>query len=858
MASQARTEFFEFLVRDLSVLSSFCDVVVSPSEKARFAVLCNILVDFFESQGLSVKLLCWAITREIRQQVDASQGTLFRGSTIATQIIHAFLKNVGASYLKTLTAEVLSEISAVNNSFEVNPISGVSNNEIQQNVALLISIAKKFVAVLHANIDSCPLALRVVLSHVKYEVSRKYPMLCRVILSSILFLRFICPALVSPEEYNLVPNALRPNTKRGLVLLSKVMQNVANGIEFRQTEQHMQRFNSFIVENRRSLAEILDKLSDIKEIIKNDDFKKESEAAEMTDSGYDKSQDMNSELANYILARRSLWNVASQRIDEVYNILSLTIQQNLSKIEQSLIQNAKASTAVRLRQLVQKLNLKEENDNIRSSLQNKITTARNNLTNTLQSPSPSSSVPPATKTNTESREQTPAKSNTNNTSVCDSERSMTRELQTTAKLNAELAESNRQLLAKIEELQNERVTIDKMKEELLQEMTRMFNEMKASLSQEIKEYVLTTVRQDIVTLMRRVQTKTVDEVCAELENTPNDDNSKVVGKLDKKTNKISSEFSREIKIVKKRLAREQQRVELLEMRLDQLNEKKSSDEFSKTSSEFKKNNMSKERLDHRPIKDRSKRTPIKSSEQSTSPSHHHQRLPSVLSDSKENGQLVGRIVSSSPISPSTDAFNERLSSYLTSTSTRRKLPSILLRDGKLQTQLQQQLQTPEESKSPTHSHRQRRPQPSSQLQSPLRRPSQNWTQLPPPSHTQSPSPPQSRVLFPNNRQGDSNNESKAVTPSVLLSPLPPPPKLRPPNTPIDSPQPPPPSAVPHNVDSMELRNTRESSRQKKHHQHRHHHHHHHKAHRSRLLHDGSPDNERTAKENRSSKPNATN
>lgn len=48
-----------------------------------------------------------------------AQGTLFRGSTIATQFLHVFLKNVGTTYLKSLTSNILSEIYAKNNSFEV-------------------------------------------------------------------------------------------------------------------------------------------------------------------------------------------------------------------------------------------------------------------------------------------------------------------------------------------------------------------------------------------------------------------------------------------------------------------------------------------------------------------------------------------------------------------------------------------------------------------------------------------------------------------------------------------------------------------------------------------------------------------
>jgi hypothetical protein len=53
----------------------------------------------------------------------------------------------------------------------------------------------------------------------------------------------------------------QPNIRRGLVALSKVIQNLANGIEFRQSEPHMQPFNSFIIENRDRIAEFFDSLT---------------------------------------------------------------------------------------------------------------------------------------------------------------------------------------------------------------------------------------------------------------------------------------------------------------------------------------------------------------------------------------------------------------------------------------------------------------------------------------------------------------------------------------------------------------------------------------------------------------------
>ncbi len=62
-----------------------------------------------------------------------------------------------------------------------------------------------------------------------------------------MFLRFINPAIVSPFEMGIVEKQPPPNIKRGLMLMSKILQNIANHVEFR--EQHMTCFNDFVSKN---------------------------------------------------------------------------------------------------------------------------------------------------------------------------------------------------------------------------------------------------------------------------------------------------------------------------------------------------------------------------------------------------------------------------------------------------------------------------------------------------------------------------------------------------------------------------------------------------------------------------------
>ncbi|KAH7488060.1 hypothetical protein PRIC1_007828 [Phytophthora ramorum] len=82
-------------------------------------------------------------------------------------------------------------------------------------------------------------------------------------LGGLVFLRFLCPALVVPHKMNLTPGGAPPNkqTQRTLVLLAKLMQSLANNVEYSTaTESFMVPFNSFLSRNRPKLTRFYDQL----------------------------------------------------------------------------------------------------------------------------------------------------------------------------------------------------------------------------------------------------------------------------------------------------------------------------------------------------------------------------------------------------------------------------------------------------------------------------------------------------------------------------------------------------------------------------------------------------------------------
>jgi hypothetical protein len=73
-------------------------------------------------------------------------------------------------------------------------------------------------------------------------------------------LRFICPAIISPEKFGVLPEAIPAESRRPFVLISKVLQNLANGVSFGNKESYMLPLNDFLATNTPVVQQMFDKL----------------------------------------------------------------------------------------------------------------------------------------------------------------------------------------------------------------------------------------------------------------------------------------------------------------------------------------------------------------------------------------------------------------------------------------------------------------------------------------------------------------------------------------------------------------------------------------------------------------------
>jgi len=117
--------------------------------------------------------------------------------------------------------------------------------------------------------DIVPDELKLICNTIYHSIFKKIPDVefIEKCIGNIIFLRFICPAIMIPEHYDLIQGKLENNVNRSLILSCKILQKMANGNFFDLIkEEEMIYFNNFIQENEATYKEFIKRIYSDKKI----------------------------------------------------------------------------------------------------------------------------------------------------------------------------------------------------------------------------------------------------------------------------------------------------------------------------------------------------------------------------------------------------------------------------------------------------------------------------------------------------------------------------------------------------------------------------------------------------------------
>uniref|UniRef100_A0A1I7XVD5 Ras-GAP domain-containing protein n=1 Tax=Heterorhabditis bacteriophora TaxID=37862 RepID=A0A1I7XVD5_HETBA len=199
---RAYDDFLHFLIYNYLPLCNHLEPMLSVKAKEDFA---TSLVRILHRQKMAKDFLCDLIMSEV-EALD-NDHLMFRGNSLATKAMEAYMKLVADDYLQNVLGDFVRTALSCEESCEVDPLklTGVSSPALEKNRVLLT----RFVEIAWGKIinSTCmfPAELRAVFCSLRERLdAQRRGSLADTLISSSIFLRYLCPAILSPSLFNLV------------------------------------------------------------------------------------------------------------------------------------------------------------------------------------------------------------------------------------------------------------------------------------------------------------------------------------------------------------------------------------------------------------------------------------------------------------------------------------------------------------------------------------------------------------------------------------------------------------------------------------------------------------------------------
>ncbi|KAL2257760.1 hypothetical protein VTK26DRAFT_9213 [Humicola hyalothermophila] len=250
-------ELLELLTKDLSLATAMA--AVCPSHE--LDELTISLLNIFEARGKTFTLIEALIKQEVEETENESE--LLRRTCVPTKMLSIYAKWKGTSYLKATLQNVVERLMLTSKdlSLELDPAKVSSPDELKTNAEHLQIVTRVFIENIIGSASSIPPSFRKICNIIHDSVVDRFPEAKYTAVGAFIFLRFFCPAIVAPEVEGLVSSPPPKEMRRGLLLIAKVIQTLANNVLFGAKEPYMFPLIDFLTHNIYKITSFLREIS---------------------------------------------------------------------------------------------------------------------------------------------------------------------------------------------------------------------------------------------------------------------------------------------------------------------------------------------------------------------------------------------------------------------------------------------------------------------------------------------------------------------------------------------------------------------------------------------------------------------
>jgi hypothetical protein len=250
----------------------------APTEQDAIA---RSLTHFYQFHHKSVQYGTLFVTTEVLR--NKSENTIFRNDSMASKWFKFYCKIVGVRYIFNELARFIYELNKISEvrakatettdsmasqsskpqlsssksllslEMEVDPnkYGDSAFTDSEANVYQLILACQKVFTAIRTSLSDIPKEFKIVFQSMREAIMNKFNSEEAILkaVGGFLFLRYICPAITAPHAYGLLPAPPNNVAQRQLVLIGKVIQNLANRTMPGAKETFMLQLNDFFIRN---------------------------------------------------------------------------------------------------------------------------------------------------------------------------------------------------------------------------------------------------------------------------------------------------------------------------------------------------------------------------------------------------------------------------------------------------------------------------------------------------------------------------------------------------------------------------------------------------------------------------------